>query len=363
MSVEVARSCPTSRRTRCFLTLGAVGVALGVLGSVGCGSGSDVAAPSGPGGGSSNAAGAGSALSGSAGTNAAGASAGSANSGAGTAGALSAAGGGTAGAGTAGAGGASSTGSAGASGSGGTGGGAGAAGAANCVTAGSELCETFESGALDARWTQSKSGSTSITVETGKAHSGQYAVHLKFVAGQQSTVTISESATFPATPNKFYSRMFAYFGPDIPKAASGDFHTGFMVGGGKNDKGDVTVGMGMIGSDQQYLGYSIFFGNPKYEFGPWSNPRIVANQWQCIELLEDGSDPTTEVRKVWLNDVEMKELESDSAKAGGSANPNHLPPKFEKVTFGVIEYHPIPTLAEMWIDDIRVSAQKIGCAN
>jgi hypothetical protein len=247
---------------------------------------------------------------------------------------------------------------------GGVGGGsAGSAGAASCVNGGTELCDDFESGKLDTlRWASSKSNNTSVVVETGLAHSGQYAVHLKFVANAQSTVTISEVATFAAAaPNKFYSRMWAYFGPDIPKAATGDFHTGFMVGGGKNGKGDVTAGMGMIGSDQQYLGYSIFFGTPKYEFGPWSNPRIVAKAWQCIELLEDGTDPNTEIRRVWLNDTEMKELASDSAKAGGTANPNHLPPKFDKVTFGVIEYHPIPTLSDLWIDDVKVSSQKIGC--
>ncbi len=253
----------------------------------------------------------------------------------------------------------------------GTGGTAGSAGApATCLNAGTELCDDFESGSLDTqRWAQSKSANSSIAVETGTAHSGTHAVHLKFMANAQSTVTITESATFaaqggaPAPANKFYSRMYAWFGPDIPKATMMDFHTGFMVGGGKNDKGDVTVGMGMIGSDQQYLGYSIFFGTPKLEFGPWSNPRIVPKMWQCIELLEDGTDPTTEIRKVWLNDTEMKELESDSAKAAimNNNNPNHLPPKFDKVTFGVIEYHPIPTLSDMWIDDIKISANKIGC--
>jgi hypothetical protein len=265
------------------------------------------------------------------------------------------------------------TSSGGASGSGGStagssgasaGGASGSGGAAGCVTAGSELCDDFETGKLDSvRWKQSISNMTSIAVETGRAHSGQYAVHLKFVADMQNTVTIAEGVTFPATPNKFYSRMWTYFAPDIPKAPTGDFHTGFMMGGGNNDKGTTTLGMGMIGSDQQYLGYSIFFGDPKYEFGPWSKTRIVANQWLCIELFEDGSDPTTEVRRVWLNDTELTDIQSDSAKAGGTNNPNHLPPKFDKVTFGVTEYHPIPTLSDMWIDDVRVSSQKIGCAN
>jgi hypothetical protein len=40
-----------------------------------------------------------------------------------------------------------------------------------------------------------------------------------------------------------------------------------------------------------------------------------------------------------------------------------LPPKFDGVTFGIVEYHPIPTLSDMWIDDIRVSSKRIGCAN
>ena len=258
-----------------------------------------------------------------------------------------------------------SAGSAGAAGSSGAG---AAGGPAKCVNAGTELCDDFESGSLDAqRWTQSKPANATIAVEMGTAHSGKYAVHLKFVAGAQSTVTIAESVTFaaqgnaPVPANKFYSRMYAWFGPDIPKAPTGDFHTGFMIGSGKNDKGNVTAGIGMIGSDQQYLGYSIFFGTPKYEFGPWSIPRIVPKAWQCIELSEDGTDPTTEIRKVWLNDTEMKELASNSAKSGGTQNPNHLPPKFDKISFGVIEYHMIPTLSEMWIDDIKISANKIGC--
>jgi hypothetical protein len=291
-------------------------------------------------------------------------SGGSASSGAGTAGSIANGGvanGGTSGSIGAGAGGTASAG-AGASGASGSAGASGAGGATACVMAGSELCEDFESGTIDPnKWKQSTSNMTSIAVETGHAHSGQYAVHLKFVAGMQNTVTIAEGVTFPATPNKFYSRMWAYFAPDIPKATNMDFHTGFMMGGGNNDKGTTTLGMGMIGSDQQYLGYSIFFGDPKYEFGPWSNTRIVPNTWLCIELFEDGSDLTTEKRQVWLNDVELKDIASDSAKAGGTTNPNHLPPTFDKVTFGVTEYHPIPTLSDMWIDDIRVSSQKIGC--
>jgi hypothetical protein len=234
----------------------------------------------------------------------------------------------------------------------------------SCVTAGSELCDDFESGQLDMqRWKQNKpSASASITVDDMHAHGGKYAVHVKVVPNQQSTAMISEAVTFPAPSNSFYARMFVYFSPAIPVAGGADFHTGFLFGTGKNDRGDVQAGLGMIGSAKQWLGYSIFFAAPKFEFGPWSKTLIVANQWQCVELFEDGSNPTTEIRQVWIDDKELTDLRSSSAMAAGG-NPNHLPPKFAGVSFGIWEYHPIPTLSDMWIDDIRVSSKRIGCGN
>src|SRR6266542_815935 len=216
----------------------------------------------------------------------------------------------------------------------------------SCLTSGTELCDDFESGQLDAqKWKINKpTGSATVSIDGVQAHGGRYAVHIKVVAGQQSTAMIGESITFPTASNAFYSRMFVYFSPDIPVAANADYHTGFIIGSGKNDRGDVQAGMGMIGSAKQYLGYSIFFGDPKFEFGPWSKTLILANQWLCVELFEDGSNPTTEIRRVWLNGTELTDLSSNSGTAAAGQHPNHLPPKFDTVSFGLWEYHPIPTL-------------------
>jgi len=233
------------------------------------------------------------------------------------------------------------------------------------MTAGTELCDDFETGQLDAKkWKTNKpTASASITLDGQHVHSGQFAVHIKFVPGQQSTAMITESVTFPAASNSFYTRMFAYFSPEIPAAPTGDFHTGFIIGTGNNDKGNVQAGMGMIGSAKQFLGYSIFFADPKFEFGPWSATKITPNQWLCIELFENGADPTTEIRQIWVNGTELTDLKSSSAVAAAGKQPNHLPPKFDMVSLGVWEYHPIPTLSDIWIDDVRVSSKKIGCEN
>jgi hypothetical protein len=140
---------------------------------------------------------------------------------------------------------------------------------AACVTMGTELCEDFETGKLETpRWKINKpTGSASIAVDSTRVHGGTFALHIKVVPNQQSTAMITEAVTFPGPTNAFYARMFVNFGPEIPTAANADFHTGFLLGVGKNDRGDVQVGLGMIASAKQWLGYSIFFGNPKLEFG------------------------------------------------------------------------------------------------
>jgi hypothetical protein len=234
---------------------------------------------------------------------------------------------------------------------------------ASCITAGTELCDDFESGQIDLKtWKINKpSSSAAVTVDGDHVHGGRYAVHIKVVPGQQSTAMITEAVTFPAASNAFYTRIFAYFTPDLPVAAGGDFHTGFIFGTGKNDVGDVQAGMGLIGGAKQYLGYSIFFGPPKYEFGPWSATKVTSNVWQCIELFENGTDPNAEIRQVWLDGKELTDLRSNSS--AGNAPSNHKPPPFTGVAIGLWEYHPTPTLSDMWIDDVRVSSRKIGCEN
>jgi len=252
-----------------------------------------------------------------------------------------------------------SAGSAGAAGAAGNAGSAGASGGAGgalatCVTAGNELCDDFESAQLDpSKWQTNPTQSAAVTVDTLHAHSGKYAVHIHVTAGQQTTAQITEAVTFPAKNDAFYTRIFAYFSPDLPIEAGADFHTGFIVASGKNDLGAVRAGLGLIGGDQQFLGYSIFFGPPKHEFGPWSQTRVKPNQWLCLELFESGADGTSETRQIWVDGQELTELKSTYN--------GQKPPAWTLVSIGLEEYHPIPTLSDMWIDDVRVSSQPIGC--
>jgi hypothetical protein len=232
----------------------------------------------------------------------------------------------------------------------------------NCITAGTELCDDFESGQLDPKIWKTKLGgpSPSVTVDTMHAHSGRYAAHAHVTPGQQSTAQLTEGVTFPAMADTFYTRIWAYFSPDVMWPSNPpDFHTGFIIAGGNNNFGHVELAVGAnlspssSAGPMHYLGYSIYRGPPYVEFGPRSNTAIVNLAWTCIELLESGQGGQAAVRKIWVDGVELAEQNNSFS--------GQKPPQFDLVSIGIWEYHPTPTLSDMWIDDIRVSSQRVGC--
>jgi hypothetical protein len=236
-----------------------------------------------------------------------------------------------------------------------------------CVTQGTELCDGFESGAIDPKvWGMQKSAGTSLTVDQVHVHSGSYALHVKLVAGQSNTAQIADSVTFPAKNNLFYTRIFMYVSPDLPADMMGGYHMAYLLGTGNNTLGYVEAGLGSAGN-KQYLGYSEYFGaGPKTpgdptahdhgatftEFGPDSTTQVVPMKWICLELME-GGDATTTSRRVWVDGVELKEQASNYT--------GRPPPTFATMSIGVLQYHTTPILSDLWIDDVRVSSSPIGC--
>ncbi|HXI54445.1 MAG TPA: hypothetical protein VNO55_00170 [Polyangia bacterium] len=231
-----------------------------------------------------------------------------------------------------------------------------------CKTVGLELCEDFESGAIDPKiWGMHTTAGSSLIVDKEHAHTGSYALHVKLAAGQPNTAQITDAVTFPAKDNTFYTRAFVYFNPDLPADNMGGFHMAYLLATGNNDLGFVEAGLGSSGN-KQYLGYSEYYGagpgvhahGPTfYEFGPGSPTKVVPMKWICLELLQ-GGNATTTTRRVWVDDKELPEQLSNYT--------GRKPPQFDLISIGVLQYHPTPILTDVWIDDIRVSSTKIGCA-
>jgi hypothetical protein len=230
-----------------------------------------------------------------------------------------------------------------------------------CTTQGTELCEDFESGALDPSiWGTRTTKGTSVSVDGEHVHGGSKALHVKMVAGGQGTAQITDAVTFPAKNNTFYTRAYFYFSPDLPSDDMGGFHMAYLLATGNNDLGFVEAGLGSAG-DKQWLGYSEYYGaGPDVhahgatftEFGPDSPTTIVPQRWVCLELMQ-GGDATTTHRRIWIDGKELPEQVSDYS--------GRKPPQFSLMSIGVLQYHPTPMLTDVWIDDLRVSSARIGC--
>lgn len=223
-----------------------------------------------------------------------------------------------------------------------------------CGGQATELCEDFESGAIDTKvWTVGLVGSAKVLVDGEHVHGGKFALHIKAVPGLKNSGGLTETVTFPARNNVFYTRIWAYFTPDLASGPGPAYHQGFIIVRGKNSYGDVALGLGSHG-DRRFLGYNIYYASPMSafdEFGKASRAPIPPDKWLCVEMMSDGSGPL--VRRIWVDGVELPELYNSHAA---------LPtPKFASVFVGLAQYHATPTLTDMWVDDVRVSAERIGC--
>jgi hypothetical protein len=349
-----------------------VGVSLLVLGLYACSSSSTPGASgaSGAGGAAGSELGAGGLVSGGAGASS-GTSAAGTDSGGGAALAGAPAGGASGSAGAAGN--AAAAGSAGSAGAGPATGGAGSRdlstdrslflGASRCAQANLQLCEDFESGTLDSTtWTTL--GGKPVVDELQKAR-GMKALHLTISGGGQSA--IRESKTFPATNNSYYGRAFVYFGSLPTPSGLSYSHWTMIAATGTQVGGEIRVGGQMQGGVNLW-GVGTDSSGSANGTGDWTNSdkdpngkpmAVPTGQWLCIEWLHKGD--TNETR-FWWDGVEHPSLYTKpSTPHGGNSGVQYILPQFKQVWLGWQEYQATSEKFELWLDEIAIDKDRIGC--
>ena len=215
-------------------------------------------------------------------------------------------------------------------------------GPSRCAGSGLPFCEDFEAGLNAATWTTSRTGDTTIAVDTTKAARGTRALHIKTTAGDWGY--IKETKSFPATNNILYGRMFVWFEDDITT----DGHFSLAEGAGTG-----TPGVARFGGQFKVFGV----GSDGGPSGDWTNhddtKKVVSKAWICAEFQFKGD---THEFKVWWDDVERT-----AARSGPSKYPNFVMPTFNSLWFGWWMYN-IKEPQELWIDEIAVDYKPIGCS-
>ena len=220
-------------------------------------------------------------------------------------------------------------------------GGYGFMGASRCATAGTQLCESFESDLDATLWTTTSTGDATVTVDAMHAR-GTKALHVKTIAGSGHAY-ITERRTFPATGNTLYARMFLWFEDGITTQG----HFSLVEGAGTG-----TAAVARFGGQFQEFGVGTDHGMS----GDWTDHDTVlipSKQWICVEVEFDGA---ANAFHVWTDEVHRTALDS-----GANRHASFVMPQFTSLWFGWWMYNATEP-QDLWIDEIAVDSKPIGCA-
>jgi hypothetical protein len=232
-------------------------------------------------------------------------------------------------------------------------------GPSRCATANVQLCEDFESGALD-KTTWTVTGAAPVIDGIQKMR-GQKALHI--TQNGNGSSYIKEKKTFPAPQNTYYGRAFVFF-DKLPQAPLTYAHWTFIAASGTGVSGEIRVSAQLQGG-ANHFGVGTDNRVDDAGTGDWTTtdgdpkpPNAVPTQkWLCIEWMHKGD--TNETR-FWWDAVEHPSLHTTPTMNGGNGQP-FLLPKFDNVWLGWAEYQATTEPFEMWLDEIAIDPARIGC--
>lgn len=215
--------------------------------------------------------------------------------------------------------------------------------AASCATSTRARCEDFESGAISsARWGLSQTAATvsTVTAATGKVYRGSYAMRVEGAASASGfSGGISDSDLLTPLSSGFYVRAFFYLvGPGIDYAQLGE--AGPSAGGTGH----------LLAHDGRYVTLQDY-GYTTPNLYQSSTSRLPLDQWFCLEWqVKRGATQAQGETHVWLNDVELTDLQAVPAPVGAT--------DFLFVGYTTDR----TTAATLYVDELIVDGARIGCA-
>jgi hypothetical protein len=241
-------------------------------------------------------------------------------------------------------------------------------GGPRCDKAGALLCDDFESEAAGAPadpnvWTPVLSNASSLAqVDSARAARGTKSMHLRAASGQ--IALLENTKLFPAMKNTVYGRMFVWIDalPTAPDNAR------FLLASatGTNLKTEVRLlGQYRLEESRNLLGVGSDLGESGdwYTAGkePGSVPR--AKDWMCLEWLFKGD--TSETR-VWVDGTEQTSLHTTATEfrdGDQEMGKKFVHPEYTKLRVGwwLYQSDATPASYDVWVDEVIVDDERIGC--
>jgi hypothetical protein len=231
-------------------------------------------------------------------------------------------------------------------------------GDSRCDTAGLVLCDGFENAGIDENlWEISASGNNTVEIVADQSARGGQSVHIQTNDGFGR---LRNMTSFPIAGNRYWGRMFIR----VDRFSTVDWaHWTMAEAAGQGDGSLIRVG-GQYNSNQMVNRWGV--GSDGGATGDWTthdqdpdgNPiEPPEDEWICLEWLHDGD---TDEGQFFVDAVEHPSLATTSDVHGGNDVPYDLP-MFESVWFGWWQYQSDPQPFDVWIDEVAIDTERIGC--
>lgn len=233
-------------------------------------------------------------------------------------------------------------------------------GDSRCEGAGLLLCDGFEGGTIDsALWVVDKSASNVVELTTEHAARGSQSVHIRAANGWGF---LKNTSVFPVPNNDYYGRMFLRVAR-YSTVAWAHWTIGEATGVGDGSKiriggqYDTSIGKNRwgVGTDGGPTGdWTTRTQDPN---GMPEEPPV--NEWTCVEWLHKGS--TNETR-FYVDGVEHPSLYTTATQHGGAdKTKTYELPMMNTLVLGWQQYQSDPVAFDVWIDEVALDSERIGC--
>jgi hypothetical protein len=234
---------------------------------------------------------------------------------------------------------------------------------------GALLCEDFESyavgggGNLAPNWMTDTTGGT-VMVDSTKPHAGTKSVHFTATASTANLLQIWKQGAplFPIKGNAFYGRVMMW----LSRQPTGGVHFNTVQANGLLP-GTTQIAKYAYGAmfEKLMAGYTVRpteTALPTVDCGKSTGTTgYPTGKWVCAEWQFDGAN---DVMHYWFDGVAQTAVDvvKTDPSCGATPPPGNRwqAPVFNKLMLGwYSQVFPMPV--ELWMDDIVISTEKIGC--
>lgn len=234
-------------------------------------------------------------------------------------------------------------------------------GASRCDQAGLLLCDGFEGATIDsALWTISKADGNTVELTTDHAARGQKSIH---IVANNGHGYLENDTIFPVANNDYFGRMFLR----VKRFSTTVAHAHWTVaeGAGSGNGSKIRVG-GQYSLDDSFNFWGV--GSDGGPTGDWTwhddDPDGMPEEpptdaWTCLEWEHKGS--TNETR-FFVDGIEHPSLHTTATNHGGNQSEEYILPMMQSFWFGWVQYQGDPEPFDVWIDEVALDDERIGCA-